>query len=85
MAMAHFASRKFWRCYEALPPPIRRLADKNHRLMELEPRHPSLRFKRIGRFWSVRIGDDYRTLGVDVEDGILWIWIGPHSEYEKIV
>ena len=26
------------------------------------PRHPSLGFKKVGRFWSVRVGLSYRAL-----------------------
>ncbi|HWA89715.1 MAG TPA: hypothetical protein VG889_06745 [Rhizomicrobium sp.] len=45
--MAHFASKRFWRSYEALPATIRQMADKNFRLLEQSPRHPSLHFKRV--------------------------------------
>jgi hypothetical protein len=24
-------------------------------------------------------------LGVEVPEGILWFWIGPHREYERII
>jgi hypothetical protein len=60
----HFASTAFWRAYEALPPHIRNLADKNYAILKENQRHPSLNFKRVGRFWSVRIGTGYRALGV---------------------
>ena len=35
--------------------------------------------------WSVRIGEHCRALGTDVKEGIYWIWIGPHAEYDRIV
>jgi hypothetical protein len=54
--MKHFASRAFWEAYDRLPKPIRDLADKNYDLLKENPRHPSLQFKKVGRFWSVRIG-----------------------------
>jgi hypothetical protein len=81
----HHASPRFWGLYEALPSDIRDLADKNFELLKSDPRHPSLHFKRIGKFWSVRIGLHYRALGVPVENGIYWFWIGTHAEYDKIV
>jgi hypothetical protein len=31
-------------------------ADKNYALLKENPQHPSLQFKKIGRFWSVRVG-----------------------------
>ena len=83
--MKHYASPKFWELYRALPGDIRELADKNYQLLKSNPRYPSLHFKRIGELWSVRVGQHYRALGVDVEDGIYWIWIGTHADYDKIV
>lgn len=83
--MNHFASSGFWALYNALPPEARKVAEKNHQLLVADFRHPSLHFKRIGNFWSVRAGIQHRALGVEVPDGILWIWIGTHREYEKII
>jgi hypothetical protein len=53
--MRHFASRAFWEAYQRLPDPVRMRADKNYALLKENPRHPSLQFKRVGRFWSVRV------------------------------
>jgi hypothetical protein len=41
----HRTTRRFWRCYEALPPEIQRVADQNFALLQRNPRHPSLHFK----------------------------------------
>jgi len=71
--------------YEALPEEVRALADKNYLLLKSNPKHPSLHFKRLGELWSVRVGAHYRALGTEVEDGIVWIWIGTHNDYDKIV
>jgi len=83
--MSHFANRAFWKRYRELPRQIRDLADKNHLLLVEDQRHPSLQFKRVGRYWSARVGSNYRALGVDVDEGILWIWIGTHDEYKKLI
>jgi len=83
--LKHLASPRFWTLYEALPPEIRSLADKNFALLRSNPRHPSLHFKRVGDLWAVRVGDHYRALGTEVKEGIYWIWIGTHAEYDKIV
>ena len=61
------------------------MADKNYALLQDNPQHPSLHFKRIGKLWSVRVGARYRALGTDVDGGIVWFWIGAHGEYDKIV
>jgi hypothetical protein len=52
----HFASPKFWAAYQALPLPVRKVADANDELLKRDPRHPSLQFKKVGRYWSVRVG-----------------------------
>ena len=61
------------------------MADRSFALLKSDPRHPSLHFKRLGELWSVRVGDRYRALGTDVRDGIYWVWIGTHAEYDKII
>ncbi|MGH8568625.1 MAG: hypothetical protein ACREXU_11570 [Gammaproteobacteria bacterium] len=83
--MIHYAAPSFWKRYEALPETVRQLAEKQFQLLKSNPRHPSLHFKRIGRFHSVRVGAHYRALAVDVEDGVLWFWIGTHAEYDRVV
>jgi len=82
----HFASPKFWTAYEALPLPIRKLADANYALLlKRDPRHPSLQFKKVGRYWSVRVGLRYRALAAEVDGGYLWFWIGSHADYDKMI
>ena len=83
--MKHYASPRFWALYEALPPDIRNLADKNYQLLKSDPRHPSLHFKRVGDLWSVRIGLHHRALGTPVDDGVYCFWVGTHADYDKIV
>jgi len=83
--LKHFATPAFWTCYAQLPASIQRRADKNYGLLKQDPRHPSLHFKQIGRFRSVRIGLRYRALGVEVPGGVTWFWIGTHAEYDKLL
>lgn len=68
-----------------LPDAIRELADKNFALLKEDPAHPSLHFKKIGRFRSARVGRNYRALAVEVDDGLLWFWIGDHATYERMI
>jgi hypothetical protein len=65
----HFASPRFWQAYEALPEPVREVADKNFALLKATPDHPSLHLKKIGRFWSVRVGLRHRALAMEVDEG----------------
>lgn len=71
--------------YGRLPAEIRNLADKNYGLLKTNPRHPSLQLKRIDQLWSVRIGQHYRALGIDIPGGIQWIWIGSHADYDAFL
>ena len=80
--MRHFTSPSFWQAYERLPETVQELAGKNYGLLKSNPQHPSLRFKRVGKYWSVRIGKQYRALAVERVDGLLWFWIGTHAEYD---
>jgi hypothetical protein len=82
----HYTTRRFWKCYDDLPQSVQRNADECYELLKDDPSHPSLHFKKIGnKYWSVRAGLDYRALGVEVENGILWFWIGTHAEYDKLL
>jgi hypothetical protein len=83
--MNHFATPDFWFCYRQLQPEIQDLADKNFALLRENPTHPSLRLKRIDSFWSARVGLRHRALARDRAEGLVWFWIGHHSEYERLL
>lgn len=83
--MSHFASPAFWECYKQLPEAIRALADKNFDLLKDAPNHPSLQFKKVGRYRSARVGRGFRALAVETDDGLLWFWIGNHDEYDRLI
>jgi hypothetical protein len=51
--------------------------------MEREP--GPFHFKKIGKYRSVRIGMHYRSLAVEVQDGLLWFWIGSHADYDRVL
>ena len=83
--MTHLATPSFWAGYRALPAGVRGVADKNFALLNENPRHPSLRLKKVGAFWSVRVGRSYRALARDRAEGLVWFWIGPHGTYDRLV
>jgi hypothetical protein len=86
--MRHVALPTFWEAYRALPKKVQSLADKNYQLLKADPLHPSLRFKRLATtepLWSVRVGSHYRALGLYRGDLVEWFWIGPHSQYDKLL
>jgi hypothetical protein len=61
------------------------VARQNFDLLKEDPRHPSLHFKKIGKLWSVRVGPHHRALAVENEADFVWVWIGPHDEYERLI
>lgn len=86
--MKHRTLPRYWRFYEQLPKEIQALADKNFKLLKINPYHPSLHFKKVGKLkelWSVRVGAGFRALGREKPDGVLWFWIGTHAEYNKLI
>ncbi len=83
--MRHFASQAFWDAYGRLPEQVRALADKNYALLKENPQHPSLQFKKVGRFRSVRVGLRYRALAVEVGNDLVWFWIGSHADYDAMI
>ncbi len=83
--MNHFATSDFWYCYRQLTSEIQELADKNFAFLRQNPSHPSLRLKKIGAFWYARVGLRYRALARDRAEGLVWFWIGPHDEYERLL
>lgn len=54
--MKHHASAKFWTAYHALPLDVQKTADKNFAILKADLFHPSLHFKKVGPYWSVRAG-----------------------------
>jgi hypothetical protein len=83
--MRHLASPGFWEAYQRLPAPVRNLADKSFALLKQNPRHPSLHLKRVGPYWSVRVGLGYRAVAVEVDDDLLWFWVGTHADYDTLI
>ena len=81
----HFTTPEFWQCYNSLPISVRALAEKNYELLKSDATHPSLRLKKVGQAWSVRIGDHYCAVAVEREDGLLWTWIGTHADYDALL
>ena len=75
----------FWASYRELPPEIKARARTAYRLWRGNPRHPSLRFKKVGEPWSVRIASGYRALALLQDDTFYWFWIGTHDEYERLL
>ena len=81
-------TERFRRAYASLPEQIRRQAREAYRLFAQNPRHPSLRFRRLHPtlpVYSARVNLDYRAVGVRDGDEMVWFWIGAHAEYDQLL
>lgn len=79
---------KFRAALSDMPADVQKQARQAYRLFMENPYHPSLRFKPIHStrpIYSVRIGLNYRAVGVRDGDDIIWYWIGPHGNYDKLI
>jgi hypothetical protein len=81
----HHTTDRFWKCFNNLSEPVQEIAKKNFNLLKSDPYHPSLHFKKTGQFWSARIGLHYRAIAVEDDKDFIWVWIGTHDDYEKMI
>jgi hypothetical protein len=86
--MNSFTSRRFREAYANLPEPVRRQARRAYRLFRRDPSHPSLNLKKVDQensVYSVRVGRGYRALGRLDGSDMVWFWIGPHGDYDRLI
>ena len=81
----HRATRRFWSSFASLSEDVQDLARKNYALLKVNPQHPSLHFKKVGKFWSARVGLAHRVLAIEDGDDFTWVWIGTHDEYNRML
>lgn len=81
----HRTTPQFWKRFDVLPHDIQKLARKNFELLKKDARHSSLQFKQLGEYWSVRVGLHYRALALEDGADFVWVWIGSHAEYDKLI
>ncbi len=81
----HRTTTRFWSCFDKLPVVIQKTARKNFELIKNNPKHPSLHFKQIGGFWSARVGTHYRALAMEDGKNFIWVWIGTHEQYDRLI
>ena len=36
-------------------------------------------------YWSAKVTEDYRALGIMEGDTVIWFWVGTHDEYERLL
>jgi hypothetical protein len=86
--MESTTTRQFRDALSALPTDIQKRAREAYGLFRKNPRHPSLRFKKVHStlpVYSARITLEYRAVGVIKDYVIVWFWIGSHADYERLL
>jgi hypothetical protein len=78
------AHRRFWSCFDGLPPKVQQLAREKYALWGENPYHPSLKYEeRRNGICVVRVGDHYHAVGLKEGDTVAWFWIGTHEDYNR--
>ena len=81
-------TKEFLEQFEMLPPKIKEQSRKAYTLWKANPNYPSVHFKRVSKqqpIFPVRIGIEYRALGLLQEDTLYWFWIGTHAKYDELL
>lgn len=81
----HRTTARFWSLFARLPEAVQAVARRNFELLKVNPSHPSLHFKKVGKLRSVRAGINHRALAVEDGEDFIWFWIGSHDEYTRLV
>lgn len=74
--------------FSRLPNKIKEQARAAYILFTKNPKHPSLRFKKVHSkkaIYSARISLDCRALAQLEGDECIWFWIGSHDDYDKLL
>jgi len=81
----HHTTGRFWGSFARLPDAVQATARRNFELLKGNPSHPSLHFKKVGKLWSARAGINHRALAVEDGADFIWVWIGSHDEYRRLI
>jgi len=86
VALKSVPTKRFWKGYHSLPENIRNVADEVYKLWKENPFDPALEFHEIRKsLWRIKIGYRYRALARRYEGSVVWIWIGSHEDYNKLI
>lgn len=75
----------FFDALDKLPPQIKNAVHRKFELFFQNSRHNSLQFKKVGRYWSIRINKNYRALARGDIGNLTWFWVGKHDAYERLI
>ncbi|MSO89764.1 MAG: hypothetical protein EXQ89_07365 [Rhodospirillaceae bacterium] len=86
--MKSATTKQFWKCFDALPERIQKLAAEGFEHWKRDSHHPGLHFKPIHGvvdMYSVRVGTGWRAVGRRRGETIYWMWIGSHADYDTLL
>ncbi len=81
-------TKEFRKQLSQLPEPVQEQTIKAYEIWQSNPYQRGLQFKRVSQrqpVYSVRVGLNYRVLGLLENDHIYWFWIGSHAEYDELL
>ena len=81
-------TKQFRALFSALSHEAQQQANAAYRQFVSDPTHPGLVFKQVsakGPTYAARVGIHYRALAIKKQDCLLWFWIGPHAEYDRLL
>jgi mRNA-degrading endonuclease RelE of RelBE toxin-antitoxin system len=81
-------TKKFKELFAKLPEDVQKQAKEAYRIFEDDPFHPGLNFECINKkksWWSARVNDKYRAVGIRKGDTIVWFFIGTHTRYDRFL
>ena len=86
--MKSITTQRFRQAFARLPAQIKQKARFAFTLWRANPRHPSLRFKKIHEtkpIYAVRVGLGWRAVGLNDGQRMVWFWIGSHADYDELI
>ena len=81
-------TERFRKAFAILPKKVQHQAKDAYKQFKQDPFYPSLNFKRVHStrpVYSVRISIEYRAVGIQDENEMIWFWIGSHDDYMKLL
>jgi hypothetical protein len=81
-------TRSFRAAFRRLPADVQGQCRDAYRLFLVNPRHPSLHFKKIHSVravYSARVSRGYRAVCVLDGEEALWFFIGTHAAYDNLI
>ena len=78
----------FRRQFTVAPATVQTKIRAAYALWSENPNHPSLRFKKVHDklpIYSARVDLNWRAVGVMKQDTVVWFFVGPHAEYERLL